>query len=78
MPSSFSIDVVKPDGEPIIENPMEGTYMGQAYSKDLVKLAQALRRQSKLSSRAAIFASSSAILQIISFMLKIYLSNISV
>ena len=42
---------------------MGGTYVGNAYSNDLVALANALRRQSKFSAWAAGCAGVSAILQ---------------
>ena len=38
-PESFSIHVVKPDMEPMGGNPVGGTYAGQAYSQDLINLA---------------------------------------
>jgi hypothetical protein len=65
-PNSFSIHVVRPDssmGQPLGGNPQGGTYVGHAYSNDLVTLAKALRRQSKFSAWAAGCAGVSAILQ---------------
>jgi len=61
-PSSFSIHVVKPNQKPLGE-PLGGTYMGNAYSEDLKKLAKALRTQSKWSAAAAICAALSAVSQ---------------
>jgi hypothetical protein len=63
----FSIHVVRansPSGQPLGGDPMGGTYVGQAYSNDLVSLANALRRQSRLSAWAAICASASATFQV--------------
>lgn len=68
-PNSFSIHVVKPDEMPLGGNPMGGTYQGHAYSSDLIKLAESLSQQSKLSAWAAIFAGLSAIIQTISILL---------
>ncbi len=65
-PGRFSIHVVRPNGtmgQPLGGNPMGGTYVGQAYSSDLVELARALRRQSKFSAWAAGCAGISALLQ---------------
>lgn len=76
-PSGFSIHIVKPDGlfgSPMGGDPLGGTYMGHAYSKDLQDLAAALKKQSRQSAIAAIFAGSSAILQSISILLKIFCS----
>ncbi len=64
-PESFSIHVARADGimgQPLGQ-PLGGTYVGNAYSKDLVTLANALRKQSSLSGWAAGFAAVSAILQ---------------
>ena len=66
-PNSFSIHVVKPNGqEPLGGNPIGGTYQGHGYSSELTKLAESLSKQSKLSALAAIFAGLSAITQTIS------------
>lgn len=62
-PTSFAIHVVRPQwGGPLGGNPMGGTYIGHAYSKDLVSLADALKRQSKFSAWAAGCAGFSALL----------------
>ena len=58
-PTSFAIHVVRPDQQPM-GNPMGAIYVGQAYSEDLVSLANALKRQSKFSAWAAICAGISA------------------
>ncbi|MGO9567321.1 MAG: hypothetical protein ACLP5H_07265 [Desulfomonilaceae bacterium] len=66
-PTSFAIHVVHPQSEgPLGGNPMDGTYVGQAYSEDLVSLANALKRQSKFSAFAACCAGFSAFLSAIS------------
>jgi hypothetical protein len=62
-PTSFAIHVVRPQQQPMGGNPMGGTYGGQAYSEDLISLANALKRQSKFSAGAAICAGISALLQ---------------
>jgi hypothetical protein len=62
-PNNFSVHVVRPQQQPMGGNPPGGTYVGQAYSDDFVSLANALKRQSKFSARAAICAGISAILQ---------------
>lgn len=67
-PQSFSVHVVRPDSPPLGGNPLSGEYVGQAYSNDLVNLANALRRQSRLSGWAALCASISAILQAVSIL----------
>ena len=69
-PQSFSIHVVKPDEDALLGKPLDGTYMGQAFSDDLRELADNLRRQSKLSSYAAIFAGLSAFMQAMSIIIK--------
>ena len=69
-PNNFSIHIVKPNHSPMGGNPLDGIYIGHAYSNDLVKLADALKRQSKLSANAAQFASVSAIAQAISIIIK--------
>jgi len=78
-PDSFSIHVSKPDGpfgEPLGGNPIGATYLGHAHSKDLQILAESLKKQSRQSAIAAIFAGISAIIQGISIMLKILNCNI--
>ena len=67
-PKSFSINVIRPDsmGLPFGGNPLGGTYVGQAYSEDLIALANALRRQSRFSAWAAFCAGVSAIFQTLS------------
>lgn len=65
-PERFAITVVAPDspmGQPLGGNPLGGIHVGQAYSADLIALANALRRQSKLSAWAAACAGISALLQ---------------
>jgi hypothetical protein len=62
-PTNFAIHVVRPIQPPMGVNPLEGTYVGQAYSRDLISLANALKRQSKFSAWAAICAGISALLQ---------------
>ena len=62
-PTTFKIHVVNPQQQPLGGNPVGGTYVGQAYSEDLVSLADSLKRQSKFSARAAICAGVSALLQ---------------
>jgi hypothetical protein len=61
-PTDFAIHVVH-TSKPMGGNPIGGTYVGQAYSEDLVSLANALRRQSKFSAWGAICAGISAIFQ---------------
>jgi hypothetical protein len=41
-PTDFAIHVVRPHQQPMDGNPIEGTYVRQAYSEDLVSLANAL------------------------------------
>ena len=53
MPESFSIHVAKPDMGPLGGDPVGGTYVGHGYSPELTELANAFRRQSKLSGWAA-------------------------
>lgn len=68
-PERFAIHVVAPNstmGQPLGGNPLGGTYVGQAQSGDLVNLAHALRRQSRLSAWAASCAGVSAVLQVAS------------
>ena len=68
-PDGFSVHVVRPDsymGQPMGGNPLGGTYVGHAYSDDFKSLADALRRQSKLSALAAVCAGVSAVLQALS------------
>ena len=62
-PTSFAIHVVRPQQQLLGGNPMGGTYVGQAYSEDLVSLANALKRQSRFSALAAFCAGISALLQ---------------
>jgi hypothetical protein len=72
-PQSFAIYVAcadSPLGTPLGDNPMGGSYVGQAYSDDLLSLANGLRRQSRLSALAAIFAGASALLQGISILIR--------
>lgn len=74
-PKTFSIHVVKADGffgEPLGGNPLGGQYVGNAYSDDLINLANALKKQSKLSAYAAICAGISAISQAVSVILETY------
>ena len=52
-PMSFAIHVARPNQQPMGGSPMGGTYVGQAYSEDLVSLTSALKRQSKFSAWAA-------------------------
>jgi hypothetical protein len=61
-PDSFSIHVVRPNSGPLGE-PLDGTYVGQAHSNDLIELANALRRQSRFSAWAATAAGISALAQ---------------
>lgn len=64
-PKSFAVHVVRaegPMGQPM-GGPVGGTYVGQAYSNDFLELASALKRQSRLSALAAVFAGVSAGLQ---------------
>jgi hypothetical protein len=62
-PPRFAIHVVRPPGEgPLGVDPMDGTYIGQGYSKDLDELADALKRQSNTSAWAARCAGISALL----------------
>ena len=62
-PDSFSVHVVRPREAPLGGDPLGGTYIGQAHSQDFTNLANALRRQSRLSSYAAICAGASALVQ---------------
>jgi len=65
-PENFSIHVARADGrmgEPLGGHPLGGTYVGHGYSSDLIALANALRKQSRLSGYAAISAGVSAVLQ---------------
>jgi len=58
-PQTFSIHVARAQGamgQPLGGNPSGGTYVGHAYSQDLIDLANALRRQSTLSAWAAVSA----------------------
>src|SRR4051812_3617776 len=64
-PEAFSIHVVKPHMAPLGGDPIGGKYMGQAYSKDLLELANKLREQSELSKKAAAYAAAAAGLQAI-------------
>ena len=64
-PTSFAIHVVRPHLPPM-GDPLGATYVGQAYSEDLISLANALKRQSKFSAWAAICAGISAFLQAVS------------
>jgi hypothetical protein len=62
-PDSYSVHVVRPRSgldQPLGGDPIGGAYIGQAYSNDFVSLANALRRQSKLSAWAAVCAGVSA------------------
>jgi hypothetical protein len=65
-PDSFSIHVVRPD-RPIGDNLTHGTYMGHAHSQDFIVLADALKRQSRLSACAAICAACAAAMQGVAF-----------
>jgi hypothetical protein len=70
-PDSFSIHVVRsnsPFGQPLGQ-PLGATFVGTAHSADLVELANALRRQSKLSAYAAVCAAASAVAQAIALAL---------
>jgi len=65
-PENFSIHVARPAGrmgEPLGGSPLGGTYVGHGDSSDLIDLANALRRQSRLSGVAAIWAGAAAVLQ---------------
>jgi hypothetical protein len=65
-PENFAIHVAKANGmmgEPLGGGPFGGTYVGHAYSQDLIDLANALRRQSRLSGKAAILTAIAVILQ---------------
>jgi hypothetical protein len=64
-PNSFSIFVARANGSfgKPLGDPLGGTYVGHAYSEDLNKLADALRRQSRLSAWAAVFAGIAAFSQ---------------
>ena len=65
-PQRFFIHVVRADspfGVPLGGNPIGATYVGEAHSEDLVNLATALRRQSRLSAYAALSAGISAAFQ---------------
>lgn len=66
-PKTFSIYVVRPN-RPISFGAMSGTYMGHAHSEDLTTLADALKRQSRLSAWAAGCAAFSAALQGVIFL----------
>ncbi len=68
-PDKFNIAVVKPDTQPMGGNPIGGTYIGNAYGQDLNNLADALKKQSQLSARAAVFAGIAAFLQSISIII---------
>lgn len=65
-PKTFSVHVVQPD-RPIGGNLAHGTYVGHAYSEDFITLADALKRQSRLSACAAGCAACSAALQAVLF-----------
>ena len=71
-PDSFSVHVVRPREAPLGGNPMGGTYIGEAYSQDFTNLADALRRQSRLSAYAAICAGTSALLQGVSMFASLF------
>ena len=66
-PESFSIHVVRSDSfaGQMLGGPLGGEYMGHGYSPGLNELAQALRKQSRLSGCGAIAAGISALLQAI-------------
>ena len=71
-PEHFNVHVVGPDspmGLPLGGNPMGGVYVGQAYSRELVALAEALSKQSRLSAYAAGCAGVSALLQAVTALL---------
>lgn len=65
-------------GEPLGGDPLGGKYIGNAYSNDLINLADSLKKQSKLSAYAAIFASISAVFQVTTIILEIYYKNTSI
>ena len=62
-PQSFAIHVVRSQEQPLGGDPLDGTYVGYGYSNDIVSLAKALNRQSRLSAWAAICAGISAFFQ---------------
>ena len=66
-PEQFSIHVARPHGsmgQPLGGDPLAGTYVGHAYSQELVILATALRRQSRFSAWAAASAGLSVLAQV--------------
>jgi len=64
-PDTFSVHVSRPDafGQPLGGHPMFGEYIGQAHSQDFTALAEALKRQSRLSAWAASSAACAVALQ---------------
>ena len=71
-PEHFAVHVVKGDSpfqQPLGNNPLGGTYVGQAYSRDFESLGNALRKQSQLSAAAAACASIAAFAQAVSLFL---------
>ena len=71
-PSSFTIYIVRPHEEPFGSNYFDGTYNGQGYSEDLISLARALKRQSKLSAWVAICTALSVLLQTVPVLFTFY------
>ena len=70
-PDDFSVHVSRPDafGQPLGGNPMFGEYIAQAHSQDFTVLADALKKQSRLSAWAASSAAVAAALQAIALIL---------
>jgi hypothetical protein len=70
-PDYFSVHVSRSDGfgQPLGGPPMFGEHIGQAHSQDFVVLADALKKQSRLSAWAASSAAGAAALQAIALML---------
>src|ERR1700722_11231566 len=62
-PETFQVHVVRPDMAPM-GGPVGGQFVGHGYSTELTDLANALRRQSKLSAQAAICTAVSVFVQI--------------
>jgi hypothetical protein len=70
-PDHFAVHVSRPEafGQPMGGHPMFGEYLGQAHSQDFAVLADALKKQSRLSAWAASSAACAAALQAIALIL---------
>jgi len=76
-PDGFAVHVSKPDGfmgQPLGGGPLHATFIGTAHSSDFQALAEALKKQSKLSAIGAGFASGAAIFQVIGMLESLFQS----